>query len=566
MCDDDPFLLIYIVQARFLVASQGVIADPGPNPKGSLIPPAFFSFWPPLGLVSVEPVAFLPLFRQGKLVGLVQVLNASRAGRFLRLPPSCTADVAPLGKYLLRGDEVPCLYTDGLEWRAQTPQMESHGSTTLPASTTTEGKRLRRACNACHRMKLRCSGTKPCARCQDTGNECVYAFVAKLGKPRGSRNKKTIERERERQRQASAAVSEQGEGEDGGEGDGEADTRSSSPPSPSPPPSLVHRKLTDSGDYSGDSCLSNSGPDTVDGMDWTALVHAAVTTPASLPIDPALGWMDGMDGLNSENCLQSTMCDLSGPETMTHSKLLEDLQSHWPMPVSIEDLALDQSPTVPANPAKPVPVIESSPEARRSPTLSTGQAFCGCLQTLFESLCSLRAPNTRGRAQIQSPPTTPPCPSGNNAFVATLNALSTLQKVQKCQLPTCHSDYETTELVILTVDHVFRRLQRLLCEGTGAEAMFTDLQLHLGGQTVSESEPLSLVRQALLGLVRERAQQAVVETRRRMGMLGTNLNTNAGADLEEALNGNTEKMYVVKLRMAGMRLDTMLQQIEWRLH
>jgi hypothetical protein len=96
--------------------------------------------------------------------------------------------------------------------------------------------------------------------------------------------------------------------------------------------------------------------------------------------------------------------------------------------------------------------------------------------------------------------------------------------------------------------------------------MFTDLQLHLGGQTVSESEPLSLVRQALLGLVRERAQQAVVETRRRMAMLGTNLNTNAGADLEEALNGNTEKMYVVKLRMAGMRLDTMLQQIEWRLH
>ncbi|KAL3429374.1 hypothetical protein BDV09DRAFT_200682 [Aspergillus tetrazonus] len=442
--------------------------------------------------------------------------------------------------------------------------MESHSSTTLPASTTTEGKRLRRACNACHRMKLRCSGTKPCARCQDTGNECAYAFVAKLGKPRGSRNKKTIERERERQRQrqASAAASEQGEGE----GEAEADTRSSSPASPSPPPSLVHRKLTDSGNYSGNSCLSNSGPDTVDGMDWTALVHAAVTTPASLPIDPALGWMDGMDGLEGDSCLQSTMCDLSGPETMAHSKLLEDLQSHWPMPVSIEELALDQSSTASANPAKPAPVVESPSDARRSPTMSTGQAFCDCLQTLFESLCSLRAPNTRGRAQIQSPPTTPPCPSGNNAFLATLNALSTLQKVQKCQLPSCHSDYETTELVILTVDHVFRRLHRLLCEGTGAEAMFTDLQLHLGGQTVSESEPLSLVRQALLGLVRERAQQAVVETRRRMGMLGTNLNTNAGADLEEALNGNTEKMYVVKLRMAGMRLDTMLQQIEWRLH
>jgi hypothetical protein len=186
-------------------------------------------------------------------------------------------------------------------------QMESHGSTTLPASNTTEGKRLRRACNGCHRMKLRCSGTKPCAHCQDTGNDCAYAFVAKLGKPRGSRNKKTIERERERQRQVSAAASEQGEGN----GEAEPDTRSSSPASTPPPPSTVQRKLTDSGNYSGNSCVSNSGPDTVDGMDWTALVHAAVTTPASLPIDPALGWMDEMDGLDGESCLQSTMCDVS---------------------------------------------------------------------------------------------------------------------------------------------------------------------------------------------------------------------------------------------------------------
>ncbi|KAL4972928.1 hypothetical protein BDW66DRAFT_169113 [Aspergillus desertorum] len=415
--------------------------------------------------------------------------------------------------------------------------MEAHGSTSLPAPTTTEGKRLRRACNACHRMKLRCSGTKPCARCQDAGNECAYAFVAKLGKPRGSRNKKTIERERERQRQESAAASEHGDGE------GEGDTRSSSPLSPSPPPLLVHRKLTDS----GDSCLLNSELDAVDGMDWTALVHA-VTTPTSVPIDPALGWMDGLE---EDSCLQSTTCD--------------DLHSHWPMPINIEDLALDPGPNAPANPPNAAPSVASTSAAKRRPSLSTSQAACNCLQRLFETLCNLRAPSTKSLVQIQPPPT-PPCPGGNNALLATLNALSTLQKVQKCQLPSCHSDYETTELVILTVDHVFRRLQRLLCESTGAEAMFNDLQLHLGGQTVSESEPLSLVRQALLGLVRERAQQAVAETRRRMGMIGTNLNTNAGADLEEALNGNTEKMYVVKLRMAGMRLDTMLQQIEWRLH
>lgn len=100
----------------------------------------------------------------------------------------------------------------------------------------------------------------------------------------------------------------------------------------------------------------------------------------------------------------------------------------------------------------------------------------------------------------------------------------------------------------------------------GTEALFTTLQLHLGGQTVVRSEPLTLVRRALLGLVREEAQQVVAETRRRMALLGTNLNTSAAADLDEALRGDTVKMYAVKLRMAGMRLDTMLQQIEWRLH
>jgi hypothetical protein len=58
----------------------------------------------------------------------------------------------------------------------------------------TETRRLRRACNLCHQMKLRCTGTNPCARCQDTGCECIYGLAAKLGKPKGVRNKKTLQR------------------------------------------------------------------------------------------------------------------------------------------------------------------------------------------------------------------------------------------------------------------------------------------------------------------------------------------------------------------------------------
>lgn len=64
-------------------------------------------------------------------------------------------------------------------------------------------KKLRAACNLCHQMKVRCSGTKPCSRCFDSGVECVYSYAAKLGKPKGSRNKKTLERLRQMSEAAS---------------------------------------------------------------------------------------------------------------------------------------------------------------------------------------------------------------------------------------------------------------------------------------------------------------------------------------------------------------------------
>ncbi|KAK4172023.1 hypothetical protein QBC36DRAFT_248437 [Triangularia setosa] len=55
-------------------------------------------------------------------------------------------------------------------------------------------KRLRLACDACHSSKVRCSSENPCARCRDCNLECQYSYMGKLGKPKGSRNKKTLER------------------------------------------------------------------------------------------------------------------------------------------------------------------------------------------------------------------------------------------------------------------------------------------------------------------------------------------------------------------------------------
>ncbi|GFF56483.1 hypothetical protein IFM51744_08916 [Aspergillus udagawae] len=55
-------------------------------------------------------------------------------------------------------------------------------------------RKLRAACDGCHAAKTRCTGGTPCARCYRDNLRCHYSYKAKLGKPKGSMNKKTIER------------------------------------------------------------------------------------------------------------------------------------------------------------------------------------------------------------------------------------------------------------------------------------------------------------------------------------------------------------------------------------
>lgn len=57
---------------------------------------------------------------------------------------------------------------------------------------TQKSKRLRLACDFCHEVKVRCSGGNPCMKCHRSNVNCNYSFVSKMGKPKGSRNKKTI--------------------------------------------------------------------------------------------------------------------------------------------------------------------------------------------------------------------------------------------------------------------------------------------------------------------------------------------------------------------------------------
>ena len=55
-------------------------------------------------------------------------------------------------------------------------------------------KKLRSACDACHQGKVRCSGGNPCEMCQGLEAECVYSVSNRIGRPKGTKNKKTLDR------------------------------------------------------------------------------------------------------------------------------------------------------------------------------------------------------------------------------------------------------------------------------------------------------------------------------------------------------------------------------------
>jgi hypothetical protein len=57
--------------------------------------------------------------------------------------------------------------------------------------------RRRSACNACHEGKIKCSGGVTCVACQLSGLQCTYSLISRLGRPKGSKNKRTLQQQNE---------------------------------------------------------------------------------------------------------------------------------------------------------------------------------------------------------------------------------------------------------------------------------------------------------------------------------------------------------------------------------
>ncbi|KAJ5273179.1 hypothetical protein N7478_008304 [Penicillium angulare] len=64
----------------------------------------------------------------------------------------------------------------------------------LAGKVTTGQKTLRSACDLCHQGKVKCGGGTPCEGCDKLGVRCIYSTSNRTGRPKGVKNKKTLER------------------------------------------------------------------------------------------------------------------------------------------------------------------------------------------------------------------------------------------------------------------------------------------------------------------------------------------------------------------------------------
>ncbi|KAI1085974.1 hypothetical protein F5B19DRAFT_480831 [Rostrohypoxylon terebratum] len=72
-------------------------------------------------------------------------------------------------------------------------QVSLPGGQSWPIESTEPLKstgRLRSACDSCHQAKIRCSGGDPCLTCLVSQTNCSYSPSNRLGRPKGSKNKR----------------------------------------------------------------------------------------------------------------------------------------------------------------------------------------------------------------------------------------------------------------------------------------------------------------------------------------------------------------------------------------
>nr|ABV48732.1 C6 transcription factor [Penicillium lilacinoechinulatum] len=203
-------------------------------------------------------------------------------------------------------------------------------------------RKFRSACDNCHRSKTRCSGGNPCSRCQEFVTKCTYSYSVRAGKPKGSRCRKTLERE---QRAALAAEESQSDSASKREEhaippEGDANTHSApstsasmlSSPLPTSEPFCGHTEFPFSQTTSENiPCSGWFGPSAVDWLQSTeGTLPDAIDLNSSTNAISCGEQMDGTNWFNFESLSDHDLClDFPGlhPSVEEHTPVFQPLPS-----------------------------------------------------------------------------------------------------------------------------------------------------------------------------------------------------------------------------------------------
>ena len=101
-----------------------------------------------------------------------------------------------------------------LPLRISTASRKSLRASRIMSATAADlgpSRKYRASCDRCHASKIKCSGGYPrCKRCAHSSLSCLYSPARRIGKPLGSKNKKTLEKLRRQREERSMVGSHEG--------------------------------------------------------------------------------------------------------------------------------------------------------------------------------------------------------------------------------------------------------------------------------------------------------------------------------------------------------------------
>ncbi|KAL9125522.1 MAG: hypothetical protein Q9217_005279 [Psora testacea] len=321
---------------------------------------------------------------------------------------------------------------------------------------STKPKKLRTACDVCHQAKMKCSGGRPCDGCRDSGYDCSYSVSNRIGRPKGTKNKRTLER-----------LNRQNADHDAGH----------SPNIPSSHPVSMSRQST--------SCLESSlstTPTFSDDISIDAMLgtNSDISYPLSNDLgqiqfpDPVDVWCD-LDGLGSIASTNGTTSPMKVPNTHQQSPFLKgdislspafDAAGHFPGAVSQPSsygAAAYMSPPGSSRRSsdRDTSITISSNLSRFDSTesgSSTASNTCRCLEHNAELFCRLKELEQRHIV-----------PRIDVVLVSAQQALVPWKNVIECRICRDDDNQEVLLLSAMSIRSVLRRLQSLLMESRGQD-------------------------------------------------------------------------------------------------